>query len=549
MDRRIDIPKDETFGRDRKPGPPRYFLPGQIILQVEHPEEVTSDELVTAVTEFLYDNKEGQEWRDRIEPPQQQSVIPFPRREDKDFALSLIPTQLPNGEASDKKLIKLYNDLNSRLQDSPLNIRGDINLRATPLNWLVGGAHGQSGTGGPGGWPLEAHIPLGDSSKFQLVNKQGIASQLSSVNEKGNGVHVAILDTAPSQHALDRAYSEWHWHHPLVESMLRPNGPLRVYSASYADLHQMDDYDLLRHRYLMRDHGLFIAGIIHTIAPEATLHLYEVLNPYGVGCLETIARGLQKVLQNPEIEEGNPLIINCSFMLGIPTKSGDSYDWKKFYWDFPQEFQNLETLQQMSIATQEIFDNVAGRKNTTIVAAAGNDALDDIRPDARYPAAFDTVLGVGALPNDPVRVDGKFKAATYSNLSDMPVPDGYITLGGEPGPAKGVRGVYIGEFPDYEAWGFLEFLRRILPFLRKLGHLPKKVRLERIKYKRNLTGWAWWAGTSFATPVISGILAARNNQQGVLGTPNSPHVQGILGSLIQNDETDKHEKVISVRQG
>lgn len=549
MDRRVDMLNGEDIKRDRGSDSVKYFLPGQIILHIEHPEEVTSDELIKATTEFLYDKEEGQEWKNRIEPPREESIITFPRWEDRDFAFSLIPTQLPKGEANDKKLIELHNDLNIRLQDNPINIRENINLKMAPLNWLGGGAHGQSGTGGPSSWPLEADIPIGNSTKFQLLNKQGVISQLASVNERGSGVHVAILDTAPSQHALDRAYSEWHWHHPLIESMLRPNGLLRVYSASYADLHPLDDYDLLRHRYLMRDHGLFIAGIIHTIAPEATLHLYEVLNPYGVGSLQTIAQGLQKVLQNPEIKDGNPLIINCSFMLGIPVKRGDSYDWEKFYRDFPQEFQNLETLQQISKSTQEIFDNVASRKNTTIVAAAGNDAHDDIRPDARYPAAFDTVIGVGALPQTLNQVIGQYKAASYSNLSDVPVPGSYITLGGEPGQEQGVLGVFIGEFPEYEAWGFLEFLRRIFPFVRKLGHLPKKVRLERIKYKRNLNGWAWWAGTSFATPVVSGILAAKHNQQGVLGTPDSPHVQGILGSLLQNVETDKQEKVILVRQG
>jgi hypothetical protein len=42
--------------------------------------------------------------------------------------------------------------------------------------------------------------------------------------------------------------------------------------------------------YRMTDHGLFVAGIIHTIAPQAELHLIEVLNPYGVGDLESITR-------------------------------------------------------------------------------------------------------------------------------------------------------------------------------------------------------------------------------------------------------------------
>jgi len=31
----------------------------------------------------------------------------------------------------------------------------------------------------------------------------------------------------------------------------------------------------------MADHGLFVAGIIHSIAPQASLHLIRVLNDFG----------------------------------------------------------------------------------------------------------------------------------------------------------------------------------------------------------------------------------------------------------------------------
>ena len=50
-----------------------------------------------------------------------------------------------------------------------------------------------------------------------------------------------------------------------------------------------------------------------------------------------------------------------------------------------------------------------------------------------------------------------------------------MTLGGEPGEEQGVLGLYLGEFPGGEP---------------------------------NCTRWAWWAGTSFATPILTGAIAA-----------------------------------------
>jgi subtilase family serine protease len=54
-----------------------------------------------------------------------------------------------------------------------------------------------------------------------------------------------------------------------------------------------------------------------------------------------------------------------------------------------------------------------------------------------------------------------------------------VAFGGEEGEGNGVLGVYVGNIPDGTPNG-----------------------------TPNLTGWAWWAGTSFATPIISGLVAA-----------------------------------------
>jgi hypothetical protein len=138
-----------------------------------------------------------------------------------------------------------------------------------------------------------------------------------------------------------------------------------------------------------------------------------------------------------------------------------------------------------------------------------------------------------------------------------------MTLGGEPGREQGVLSIYTSEFPVY-AEGCLSFLWRKLTG-RGLddwagpGHLPPNPRaltLDRIRYKPNKTGWGWWAGTSFAVPLVSGILAnwcsqpaadrARNPAESDITLENAKKA---LTERSQTTPTDMGEQVIFVMQG
>jgi subtilisin family serine protease len=111
-----------------------------------------------------------------------------------------------------------------------------------------------------------------------------------------------------------------------------------------------------------------------------------------------------------------------------------------------------------------------------VVAAAGNDALRretrhfDEAPPPRYPARYEQVLAVA--PSESTGAP-----ASYSNRADVRArTNGITSFGGEiGGEGKGVVGVYSADtFPDGQ---------------------------------RNTSGWAQWAGTSFATPLIAGVAA------------------------------------------
>jgi subtilisin family serine protease len=150
-----------------------------------------------------------------------------------------------------------------------------------------------------------------------------------------------------------------------------------------------------------------------------------------------------------------------------------------------------------------------------MVAAAGNDAQRNRhrnyhgRPSARYPAAFDTVIGVGALPRGAS--GSGIAAASYSNLADRPQKTGFATLGGEDGVENGVLGLYIGPFPDG---------------------------------RPNDTKWAWWAGTSFATPIVTGLVA------GLLGNGLSGRSADVMAALagLSANRTAEQEMVLDIAQ-
>jgi len=157
--------------------------------------------------------------------------------------------------------------------------------------------------GGGGHAPPVPYTGAIDTAAYSFPLPPAIAS-LCPQEEVGRGVTVAILDTAPCLHDLAAAYKRHHKvlhhnpkdHHPVLEELLGPNGRLHVHATSLDELLRMRGVHLRDHQYQMTDHGLFVAGIVNSLAPSAEIHLYEVLNPQGAGDLQSIARGLWKVM-------------------------------------------------------------------------------------------------------------------------------------------------------------------------------------------------------------------------------------------------------------
>jgi len=397
-----------------------------------------------------------------------------------------------------------------------------VTVEGASLNWLTSIVSQGAGTGGPGGVPTPYY-----GSRKNAPYTFEVKRRLQDYEIYGDGqdVDIAILDAAPSAHELVAAHKEWP-DHPLIKDLLGLDGRLILYPLSYEETLRLANTSINGSDYKMTDHGLFIAGIIHSIVPGARIHLIEVLNQYGVGDLQAFNAGLEKALQLAE--PGRKLFVNCSWMLDFPSDEQQCHHPQNAGGalndpDLEFERQVLEFAKddQMTLRLMKSLFTQFSIHHRGAVAAAGNDAYDNeketnastkhVRPLARYPAALTEVAGIGALPTTLDRDShGKYQTSAFSNRSDRPTKVGIATLGGEEGEGKGVLGLYIGEFPDG---------------------------------RKNTSKWAWWAGTSFATPIITGVLASvysgpkqPANVQKAIEILKDPNIKIIDGQTSLNEE-------------
>jgi hypothetical protein len=433
-------------------------------------------------------------------------------------------------------------------------------LQSVSPNWLTSGSPAPGGTGGPGGMPMPyMGEPDNEDYCFQFPTVSKTFLQQIQAGT-GDGVVVAILDTAPDSDSLASIYDEWVTrdgrNHRLIRTLLDPTVDpvdrlprLTVYRSSELESDPiLQEMKTLGYDYDMTDHGLFVAGIIHSLAPQAKIHLFQVLNRFGVGDLRVIARGLQEVINK---FQGKPLVVNLSLTLNIPLEKGHTLRHskndplgklilrRKPWWIIrficmiiqwilgwilgrPVQLCNKSWFDRQAWAAEWISDSV-NTLGSRIIAAAGNNYDKDKhthRPQACYPAAFENVLGVGALPKSmtPPPVSERLKTASYSNLSDVPPSQGVSTLGGEEGKEKGVLGIYVGQFPPTDC-----------------DPTPPP----------NTSGWAWWCGTSFAAPIISGVMAALISGMTVAGAQDPKE------AVYRAEErwTENIEDVLFVTQG
>jgi subtilisin family serine protease len=307
----------------------------------------------------------------------------------------------------------------------------------------------------PGGGPLS---PNHLSAQMALTTVRNSALYISLPVDTNIQVKIAVFDSTPFR--VDLPLS------PEIVDIL-PHDVLTTMTTlvKYTDIEGP-----------ARDHGIFASSLAHQLAPNAELYLYRALNEDGIGNVFSLAQQLNSFLLNEHPVHTNVdgvarSVANLS--MGV---SCDPASYATTY----------ESIGTFTESIRIISDAIGSmqQQGVVMVAAAGNGGKVNIdpfyppRPRQAFPASHDYVIGVGA--SDMV---GHLPTC-YSHQADIFLPGGEAQVNCEPAyhacPLDNVGACRQGLVGVSSA---------------------------------SMSGLAYWAGTSFAAPLVSGLVARWLSQE------------------------------------
>ena len=494
---------DEPEDEDRDDKPENVMVTGQASDNLNSPVAHGNNDLNSPVGKYLFALPEGQGTL----------VVSF-------FHIRQIGAEgqaIKGGSDNTRNIVDLIN--NEIRLTMP---EGDAQLLEALPNWLNGGTDTDLISHG---CPVIPPIPTGDacdSGRWKITLPPELPDSLQEAT--GEGVTVFVLDTLPKRRQVRAAAKGPGADNELLQDIyenVKFNYHILSDDLDFPDPKQpatgKDIYGRLV-GFPMNDHGVFVAGIVRDLAPDAKVECVRVLNDYGIGNTTMLTKALEDIHKrmlrvNPDTHKEGDLynkrvVINLS-LVATPAN---------------EELGNLGyTEDSIKPARLGLLRPIQALADLDVVfaASAGNDSDPrdkDMNPSGkrwklRYPAAFaypldDKHPGVPAVI--PVgAVNGAGNAASYSNY---PGPLGVATYGGEipnPIPATAntanvtqakepidaLRGVYsAGLYPGLSKDDALPF--RSPPPVDYPEYQPSPA-----------STWAYWVGTSFATPIISALAA------------------------------------------
>lgn len=375
----------------------------------------------------------------------------------------------------------------------------DPNYHVSPAGGWTGGGSPWTQNGdwaSPGGGLGEA--PGADFVTQWAFEAAGIGLSDTNgdrrVTSTGKGIRIGVFDTSPFAGIGETGRREFPWQELMKDTPEELSGKelpsLTVWHIEPIPAPTCPGIDRKTGRNRegqdLSNHGLFVAGLAHAVAPSSEVYLVRVLEDDACGSLFTINKGIKMYMDEMADEQGEltDTIINLSLGVHEPPEPAR--------FGLPATVKSLESVLELAV-----------RKGAVVVAAAGNDSYDQ-PPDApgamEIPAAYSFVVGVAA--SDVGRERGCF-----SNIGDVAAPGG----DGEAGRQASC------EIPDCLANPELCLISLAL---------------------NSRTGYAYWVGTSFAAPLVSG-QAALLLEAAQLPLPNV--IGGIRGTTcLSPDPTLPH---------
>jgi len=314
------------------------------------------------------------------------------------------------------------------------------------------------------------------------------------VEHKGAGVKVILFDSYDSDipRDLDRAQNPAQSAAQGWIEIRRgfPPEPLRLLVSS-PDF-QPSGIKVVSHPAFdcVDEHGFYVAGLVHRLAPQSDIHLVDVLNEKSQGELFGLLQSLYQLGVQAAEQAGDdrPLqdtVINLSLgasfsetmLLRSKTRDAikDLYDavvgsnvqappfLSQLLADMVEHFHYVPSLRMVLQALHTL--------GAVVVAAAGNDSGQHygVEP-AQIPARYPEVIGVAASTQHG-------QLACFSNQGEVLAPGG-----GTPDDVCPP----VDFTTDCRDVAMISLVPRVKPYM---------------------SGYAFWQGTSFAAPIVSGLAA------------------------------------------
>jgi hypothetical protein len=342
-----------------------------------------------------------------------------------------------------------------------------------------GTGEGSSGPGEGGGGSAEGSggdTATAASNQFSFWGQWALAergvrlfvnSARTSSIESAKGIEIAIFDTSPFAQPGGYRFEGEGWITPTMEVCV--SHPISM---------PVD-------RGTGHDHGLFVTGLAHAMAPASDLHLIRVLGNGVKGELIHILEALS-LYANARADALDHTVINMSF--GIVSSELPLTELEEEAIAAICQAQGISCGVDggdpaLPVAVLELLLERLSQDGAVLVAAAGNKSSDVQVLPAQAPANYPYVLGVAGSNFTRQR-------ACFSNSSiDISAPAGDYQL--------------PGCTPEAVA---------------TCSNNPKFCLKSYSLLISRPTGYAYWAGTSFATPLVAGLAAIELEKGGAVGT-------------------------------